>query len=243
MELNNEKPIKSYSLKIQSLCQLIKIELETDINIFIDIFDELLNDKEKLINQINIKLKNEFKESYENADIERLKFILKIVNQINININININEIFNEGNYPLLIVYDKNNIELAQLIIDYASKNNVILKINEKNKDGNYPLLIACDKDDIELAQLTIDYSIKNNITIQINEKNKDGNYPLKAAIKNKNIEIINLLLKYLILKHNDWELNNNNEDMISLLYSFNTSNENLFKQIIDHDGDVNKEN
>jgi len=39
-------------------------------------------------------------------------------------------------NYSLLIAIINNNIEMAQLIMDYADKNHIKLNINDKNEDG-----------------------------------------------------------------------------------------------------------
>jgi len=43
------------------------------------------------------------------------------------------------GNYPLLRA--SYNVESVKLLIDYATKNNIILEMNEKNKLLDYPLL------------------------------------------------------------------------------------------------------
>jgi len=74
------------------------------------------------------------------------------------------------GNYPLLRAC-KNNIEMVQLLINYANKNNIFLELNEKNNNGNYPLLWACNNNNIEMVQLLIDYANKNNIILELNEK------------------------------------------------------------------------
>jgi len=45
-----------------------------------------------------------------------------------------------DGNYPLLLAIIHSNIEMVQLLMDYANKNNIVLKINEKNKNEYFPL-------------------------------------------------------------------------------------------------------
>jgi len=47
------------------------------------------------------------------------------------------------GDYPLYWAYENNNIEMLELLIDYADKNNIILYINEKDENGNNPLYWA----------------------------------------------------------------------------------------------------
>ena len=82
-----------------------------------------------------------------------------------------LNEKDNIGWYPLLKATDKNNIEMVQLLIDYATENKIILELNEKDDYGYYPLLDATYFDDIEMIKLLIDYANKNKIILKLNEK------------------------------------------------------------------------
>jgi len=95
-----------------------------------------------------------FLKACERNDIEKVKKIIKKSQDYVININ----KKNDYGNNPLLYACGKNNIEIVQLLIDYANKNNIILELNEKDKDGNYPLLYACYKNNIEMVQLFINY-------------------------------------------------------------------------------------
>jgi len=55
--------------------------------------------------------------------------------------NFNINEKNSDGNYLFLWAVVNNNIEVAQLVIDYANKNNTILNVTDSDNDGDDPLM------------------------------------------------------------------------------------------------------
>ena len=77
------------------------------------------------------------------------------------------------GNYPLLVAITNKNVDMIQLIIDYADKNHIELDINDKEyRFGCYPLQLAILYNNIEMAQLIIDYADKNNITLLYDENN-----------------------------------------------------------------------
>jgi len=90
-----------------------------------------------------------------------------------------------------------NNLEMAELIINYANSNNIILKINELDMNKNYPFLLCIIKNNIDMAKLIINYSIKNSIKLSINEKNNFNYNPLLCSIKNNNIELVKLIVDY----------------------------------------------
>jgi len=71
-------------------------------------------------------------------------------------------------NYPFLWACYNNKIEIVKLLIEYASKNNIILKLNEINKSGNYILLCVCDKSNIDIVELLIDYANKKQYYFEI---------------------------------------------------------------------------
>jgi len=95
--------------------------------------------------------------------------------------------------YPLLLACENNNIEMVQLLIDYANKINIILELNKKDSNGNYPLLWACNNNNIEMVQLIIDYANENNIVLEMLEMNE----------KKKHLEIIHFYwpVKIIILR------------------------------------------
>ncbi|ORX77848.1 hypothetical protein BCR32DRAFT_247606 [Anaeromyces robustus] len=149
---------------------------------------------------------------YSDEELNEIKLLMKYLNQYNISLNLN--EKDQNGNYPLLLACQKENIEVVNLLFDYSNKNNIVLEMNEKNKKENFPLLaclsIGCDSS-IKLIKLLINYANKNNIILKINDKNEDGDYPLLNAIKNweGKIGLIQLLMKYanknnIVLKIND---------------------------------------
>ena len=113
----------------------------------------------------------------------------------------------NDGQYPLLLAVNNENIELVQLLRNYAiyNENNIILNINEKSKfyfDNYNPLYLAKRKNNVNIIQLLSNYIEKNNI---INEMNKVGQFdeiynytPLLYAIKINYDYLVHLMLNYL---------------------------------------------
>ena len=79
-------------------------------------------------------------EAIENEDIERVKSIIK--NSVGNKNILELNEKNKYGDYPLLWAIDNNNIEIVQLLIDYALQHQIILeyykkKIEDKPKIKN----------------------------------------------------------------------------------------------------------
>jgi len=93
------------------------------------------------------------------------------------------------GDYPLLLACEKNNIEMTKLLMDYSERINVKLELNEKNKFKTYPLYLACKSDSVEMVRLLIHYATKNNIPLKFQE------------MKTKNSEINELLQNYKKMK------------------------------------------
>jgi len=90
-----------------------------------------------------------------------------------------LNENDNYRNYPILKAIEKNKIEIAKLLIEYANKNNIILELNYENINGVYPLLETIIKNNSEMVKLLMEYANKNRTILKLNEKDNDGNYPL----------------------------------------------------------------
>jgi hypothetical protein len=175
---------------------------------------------------------------------ENVKKVKSIIYETNKSTK-SLNNLFNEkdkeiGNYPLLESVVINNVEIVNIIIEYANKNSITLNINEKNKNGNYPLLYATDKNNTEIVKILIDYANKNNILLDINEKNNKGLYPLLYAIYNNNTTIVKLIIDYAIsrkiiiyMNENDMYGNNpitgaivkNNTEMVKLILDYIESN------------------
>jgi len=145
--------------------------------------------------------------------------------------------------YPLLWVFiENNNIEMVQLLIEYANKNDIILELNNKNNDGYYPILLACYENNNKMVQLLIDYANKNNIILEIDEMDDDYHcYPVLWACHNNNTEIVKSLIDYannnnIILELNDinnYYLNypismacdNNNFEIVKILLEYANKN------------------
>ena len=60
------------------------------------------------------------------------------------------------GWYPLLYATSYNNIEIVQILINYAyvNKNKINLKLNKKDRNGYYPLLYTISFNNIEMVKL-----------------------------------------------------------------------------------------
>ena len=56
-----------------------------------------------------------------------------------------------DGCYPLLYGFRYNNLEMVQLLINYANEHNIILDLKGKDKFGNYPLLYCCEDSILEI--------------------------------------------------------------------------------------------
>jgi len=150
-------------------------------------------------NGVNLDIKNSddineiFKECLE--DLNKFKIFLEFVLGKNI-VDLNIKDEF--GNYPLLQTCQHNDIEIVNLLIKCANKNDIILELNDKDEDENYPLLLACYENNIDIVHSLIDYANENNIILKLNDKDNDGYYPLLwACDDNNNIEMVQLLIDY----------------------------------------------
>ncbi|KAG4082772.1 hypothetical protein H8356DRAFT_1345349 [Neocallimastix lanati (nom. inval.)] len=64
-------------------------------------------------------------------DIKKFKLIFEY--DENSKTNIDINKLNEYGDYPLIFVTAKNNLEIAKLIIGYVNINNITLKLNENS--------------------------------------------------------------------------------------------------------------
>ena len=59
----------------------------------------------------------------------------------------------------LLCAVEKNNIEIVQLLIEYAKENNIIFEVNEENNHGYNPLLWAMQNNDIKMVKPLMNYA------------------------------------------------------------------------------------
>jgi len=143
---------------------------------------------------------------------------------------IKINNQTKVGNYPILKAIYLNNIEIVELLIEYANKNNILLKLNENDIYENNPLLEAVIKKNTKIVKLLIEYATKNNIIFELNKKNQYENSPFSVTINNSSIEIFELLLEYASKKNIILELY---EKDIDENYPFvNAYNENNIKMV-----------
>jgi len=94
-----------------------------------------------------------------------------------------------------------NNLEMFELLINYANEKNIILELNEKDNKSKYPFLIAFNNN-IEMTQLLIDYANKKNIALELTDYNNDyGFYSLLFAIEKDNIEVVKFLMNTMLRK------------------------------------------
>ena len=86
-------------------------------------------------------------------------------------------------NFPLCYTIINNNIDMTQLLIDYANKNNIILNIYKEKNNKDFPFLIATSNNDVGMVKLLINYANKNNIILNINNKNISNFYIMPYII------------------------------------------------------------
>ena len=107
-----------------------------------------------------------------------------------------------DGKYPLIVALDKNNLEVAKILINKGAD------INIKDSDGNTPLMLSLKKRYYNIAKMLI---LKG---ADVNVLNNNNNYPLDIIIsdyisRKKNPDnIVFLLLK------KGAKFNNNNDSI-----------------------------
>jgi len=136
------------------------------------------------------------KENHIILNLNEKKYCKNFSNLVEMGI-LNFKEIHSNGTYPLLEAINKNNVEMVKLLLDYASKNDIIIELNEKDEDGDYPLLVAVNKNKFELVKLLVDYANTNHVILKFDEREKRSSNLFKKAIMNNSIKTIKLLLEY----------------------------------------------
>ncbi|ORX86540.1 ankyrin [Anaeromyces robustus] len=231
-----------------------KIPFKEVIKKFISVYDYaglklliIFLNKHKIIIDINeiwirfLKLIIITNKGTSNEKKELMDLIFKYANNNNIFLDVHKKDI--DGNFPLLLAVQSNNIEIIQLFIDYANENNIILNFNEKIKNKlENSITIAIWNNDMDIVNLIIDYSNKNNIILEVDSETV-GNLPIVSAISNNNIKMMELLIKYANEKILIYELNgiyqfphsdlapidliirNNNIKMLNLFMDYATKN------------------
>jgi len=167
---------------------------------------------------------------------EKIEEIEAILNN-NKNVNLNARDKFN-GSYPLLEAIYNDNIEILNVLVDYANRNNIILELNEKDLEfGEYPLLLAVNNNNVPMVKLILDYAHQHHINLIFNEKdNNFGDYPLLAATYRENMDIIRLLIDYAIHHNIIVELNEKNKDGNNpFLKAVNKNSTEIVKLLIDY--------
>lgn len=107
------------------------------------------------------------------------------------------------------------NIEIINLLIDYANKKNILLDIDKKDKNGGYILEYAIKFNDIELLKLFMNYAENKNIVLYLNE-NK-----IEKLIPKLSFYIIEFLKKY------------NEKRKINIKFKKNSELLKIFKKIL----------
>jgi len=88
-----------------------------------------------------------------------------------------------------------NNVEIIEILIEYANKLNIIFELNEKNEWNQYPILLIYDNNNIDMAKLLMEYTNNHNIILELNEKDSYGFSLILCACFNNNAEILQLLI------------------------------------------------
>jgi len=170
-------------------------------------------------------------------DIEEVQLLIKYAKENNIILNVN--EKNNEGDFPLMKIFNKPDFSmkaLFEILTKYARESNILLELNEKNNSGEYPLLFLIKMGCIrsffnrslntifEIFKDLLAYAKENNIILQLNGKDNIGNYPLLLAIKKKNDavefkKIVRLLIEYADEQNISLEMNEKNDEGESPLF------------------------
>ncbi|ORX82615.1 hypothetical protein BCR32DRAFT_278764 [Anaeromyces robustus] len=141
------------------------------------------------------------------------------------------------GYYPLIRLVKANNIEMVNLIIDYANKNNIILEwkaimdytmekeifslyLNDKDINKNCLLLEAISQNNVRMVQLLIDYADKNNIILEVKARDIDGVNSLLMAIEKNNIDMVQLIMDYSIKHKIIFDINEKNKTNVVLEFN-----------------------
>eukprot|EP00833_Pecoramyces_ruminatium_P005835 jgi/Orpsp1_1/1179867/evm.model.c7180000071120.1 len=61
-----------------------------------------------------------------------------------------------DGDYPLLRAVQNNNLEMINLLMDYANRNHIRLNIEDKNKNGVSPIFWAIRHKKFEILKLML---------------------------------------------------------------------------------------
>jgi len=106
---------------------------------------------------INIIL---YKSIYHNK-VKKFKHVLKFVGKNNIVLDINkVQADRNENTDPLTLITKREYNEIAKLLLDYATQNNIILKMNNKDEEGMNPLFYCLSgNNNFEMLILLINYA------------------------------------------------------------------------------------
>eukprot|EP00833_Pecoramyces_ruminatium_P018111 jgi/Orpsp1_1/1192143/evm.model.d7180000090914.1 len=135
-------------------------------------------------------------EAIDDRDPDKVKSILENDGKNFFDLN-NIKNKYDE--YPLLSAIE--NVQIVQLLIDYANKHCFTLDLNKKDKFGHYPLLEATYYNKLEVVKLLIKYADEHDIILEMNGK-WCSRYPLLNATLANNLEMVQLLFYY-ANKHN----------------------------------------
>ncbi len=161
-------------------------------------FDEFSNEKSQNINWIKERYNhyintpkpqiNPLHEATNEGDSKQVKFLI----ESGTNPNITFTNIDQDQISSLHIAADKNDIDMATLLLAYGAHiDGLDVDQENRNEKQGTPLHIAVANNNIKMAEILL------NAHAQVNLQNNLGNTPLHFAVDNNNIEMANLLITH----------------------------------------------
>jgi len=185
-------------------------------------FEHSYNNAKRICKEIIQSIENgNLVEAIKENNIEKVRYILEIINE-----NLVLYDKDEDGRYPFYCAVINDNIDMIQLIINYANQHKIQLNIKDKGRNGWYPFLIAVYKNNIAMARIIIDYANQHNIELNINDKDLNGWNPLLYASNYNNTKMVELILNYAIQNNIVLDLNDKHiHGWYPLLFAVNYNN------------------
>jgi len=179
-----------------------------------------INENDKTITLLNYKttqLNYILNFAIRNENMDLIRYLMEN-DEFKRNININKPD-FNED-YPIIIAFYTNNIEIFKYLMEQGADCNI------KNNNDTSLLSLSINKSKYSFVKLLL------NQYININEKDSSGNYPLMKAISQKAFDIIMLLVEYAKNHNIDMNITNMNGDT-PLTLSYRMNYQQIFRLLI----------
>jgi len=125
---------------------------------------------------------------------KKVKSILKKSNKDNKTLDLNIKSMRYYAFTPFTKAVDKGNIEIAELLIDYANQHQIVLNLD---KNDNCSIINAISNNNTEMVELLVSYANEHQIILEMNSY-----YSFTQAVQNNNYRMVKTLIKYANQQH-----------------------------------------